>query len=155
MSEKFSAFNISELDASMHGQLGPSYSPSQMPYSQGYLVNGVLPEGSNFPKISNQYESFANQPFADQATYFVKPRYERSSVSPAGSDYRRGLNSPKFYSTGGTPPTEVFRPGSRGHRMAPQDVCHFLFPQRSVQEFALHFKKSSWASTFFRAGLPF
>jgi mRNA-binding protein PUF3 len=135
---KFSGFSLGEVDANLSQGNGASYSPSQTAsYTQGYAGNGGPHnwiDASNFAKVSNNYESFANQPFADQA-YFNKPRFERSSVSPAGSDYRRGLNSPKFY-TSGTPPAEVFRPNSRGPR-PPQDPVDLNRRLQNMQ-FAQH-----------------
>jgi mRNA-binding protein PUF3 len=125
--EKFSAFGFGgdgEPGNASQISNGPSYSPSHPNYAQhssGYQLNGGLAmwnDASNGTKGYNNYENFSNQPFADQAYFNKGGRFERSSVSPAGSDYRRGLHSPKYYSAAGTPPSEqIYRPGSRGPRM--------------------------------------
>lgn len=123
--EKFSSFGFGgdvETGSTTQVNNAISYSPSHSNYTQdksSYQLNGgpaMWNEASNAGKSYNNYESFANQPFADQ-TYFNNKggRFERNSASPAGSDYRRGLHSPKYYSAAGTPPTEqIYRPGSRG-----------------------------------------
>jgi mRNA-binding protein PUF3 len=98
-----------------------SYSPSRTNYAQHNYQptggSGMWNEMSGNSKGSHYYESFPNQPFAEQQ-YFKAHRFERGTSSPAGSDHRRALNSPKYYSASGTPPSEqAYRPVSRGPRM--------------------------------------
>ena len=128
LSEKFGAFSLGrEAEQSGVSHLNnipsTSYSPnhpnfSQQSYPSG-SASGMWGDGS---KVLNNFEPYSNQPFADQV-YFNKPapRFpERGTVSPAGSDYRRGINSPKFYPAAGTPPSgsdQIYRPGSRGPRV--------------------------------------
>jgi mRNA-binding protein PUF3 len=121
--EKFSGLGFGgEVETASASQINnPSYSPSHGNYAQSnYQLNGgsaMWNESSNNSKGYHNHDSFANQPFADQPYFNKASRFERGSISPAGSDYRRGLNSPKYYS--GTPPSEqIYRPGSRGPRMA-------------------------------------
>lgn len=99
-----------------------TYSPGHPNHTQNpYQLNGgsaMWTDISNNSKGYSNYENFTNQPFADQPYFSKTSRFERGSHSPAGSDYRRGLNSPKYYSSAGTPPSEqIYRPGSRGPRM--------------------------------------
>lgn len=101
-----------------------SQSPNQTNFAQhSYQVNGgagMWSDLSNGSKTFSNLDGYSNQPFADQVYFNKTPRFrDRGSVSPAGSEYRRGLNSPKFYSAAGTPPSgsEIYRPGSRGPRV--------------------------------------
>jgi mRNA-binding protein PUF3 len=91
---------------------------------------------NNSPKGFNSYELYSNQPFADQGYFNKAPRFgDRGSVSPAGSDNRRGLNSPKYYSNAGTPPAgsdQIYRPGSRGPRV-PQGPSELDRRLQSIQ----------------------
>jgi mRNA-binding protein PUF3 len=128
LSEKFVGFGLGRDAEQSSGfqpnnGLGAPYSPNQPNFAQ---QNYPLASGSGMwgegPKGFNNFESYSSQPFADQA-YFNKaaPRFtERNTVSPAGSDYRRGINSPKYYSAAGTPPSgsdQIYRPSSRGPRI--------------------------------------
>lgn len=68
-------------------------------------------------------EGYHEQPFAHQysgtGSFRVPRPNERSSNSPAGSDYRRGMVTP-YYAIGGTPPLDAmgpYRPASRGLRV--------------------------------------
>lgn len=118
--DKFAGLGFNDVEQTGLSQTshhtGTSYSPNHQNYAQGYQVHGSAMW--NDVKGAPNYDSFASQPFAEQ-TYFNKgPRFDRGSVSPAGSDYRRQLNSPKYY-VGGTPPLDsVYRPSSRGPRLA-------------------------------------
>ncbi|KAE8447399.1 hypothetical protein EG329_010813 [Mollisiaceae sp. DMI_Dod_QoI] len=128
LSEKFAGFGLGrEAEHSSTSQVnnnaGSSYSPNHPSFAQqNYpFANGSGTWGES-QKAFNNFETYSSQPFADQA-YFNKPtRFtERGSVSPGGSEYRRGLNSPKYYSAAGTPPSgsdQIYRPGSRGPRAA-------------------------------------
>ena len=120
------------FDGDVESTGGGSQTNNPSSYSQNnftpnnYQLNsgaGMWNEGSNGQKSFGNLENFSNQPFADQVYYSKVPRFgDRGSVSPASSDYRRGLNSPKYYSTGGTPPLgsdQIYRPGSRGPRGQP------------------------------------
>ncbi|KAG0648220.1 Pumilio [Hyphodiscus hymeniophilus] len=103
---------------------------NSVPYTQNisnfapnnYQLNGgagMWNETSNGSKSFGNAQSYSNQPFADQVYYNKAPRFgDRGSVSSAGSDHRRALNSPKYYSATGTPPLDqVYRPDSRGPRV--------------------------------------
>jgi mRNA-binding protein PUF3 len=128
LSEKLVGFSLSRdaeppTVSQLNNGLGTSYSPNHPSFTQ---QNYPLPGGSGMwgdgPKVFNNFDSYSSQPFADQA-HFNKaaPRFtERGTVSPAGSDYRRGINSPKYYSAAGTPPSgsdQIYRPSSRGPRI--------------------------------------
>jgi len=127
LSKEFAGFGFGrDTEQSQVNNHGTSYSPNHPNTAQqGYSFSGGAASGmwGEGPKAFNNYEPYANQPFADQAYFNKAPRFvERGTVSPAGSDYRRGLNSPKYYSTAGTPPSgsdQIYRPSSRGPR-APQ-----------------------------------
>jgi mRNA-binding protein PUF3 len=101
-----------------------SFSQNNTNFAQNnYQLNGgagMWNEVSTGQKSFGSLENYSNQPFADQVYYSKAPRFgDRGSVSPAGSDYRRGLNSPKYYPAAGTPPLgsdQIYRPGSRGPR---------------------------------------
>ena len=101
-----------------------SYSQNNPNFAQNnYQLNGgagMWNEISTGQKAFGNLESYSNQPFADQVYYGKGPRFgDRGSVSPAGSDYRRGLSSPKYYPAAGTPPLgsdHIYRPTSRGPR---------------------------------------
>ncbi|KAF4628065.1 hypothetical protein G7Y89_g10086 [Cudoniella acicularis] len=119
LNEKLAALGFSENDSS--GGLNATYSPNHPKFApQGFTQNGgsalwELPSG---PKGLNGHDRFPSQPFADQ-NYFKPHLGDRGSVSPAGSDYRRGFSSPKYYSAG-TPPAgtdQIYRPISRGQRI--------------------------------------
>ncbi|KAF7875133.1 hypothetical protein EAF04_002305 [Stromatinia cepivora] len=128
--EKFAGFGLTnDIDQTGASQIGnalsSSYSPTNQNFNQqAFQVNGgsaMWNDGSNGSKVNN-YDHFSNQaPFADQAYFTKGPRFDRGSVSPASSDYRRGLNSPKYFS--GTPPTgpeQIYRPSSRAGPRIPQ-----------------------------------
>ncbi|TVY83494.1 Pumilio-like protein [Lachnellula suecica] len=100
--------------------LGASYSPNNPNFNQqSFSHNGnsmwEVPSG---PK-GLTHDRYPSQPFPDQG--YFKPHFgDRGSVSPAGSDYRRGFSSPKFYPSAGTPPSgsdQMYRPVSRGQRI--------------------------------------
>lgn len=124
LSEKLSGFGIGhEAEQSTSSQVnngfGTSYSPNNPHFTpQNYPFTngpGMWGEGN---KTLNNYDAYSNTPFADQAYFNKAARFtERGSVSPAGSDYRRGGISPRYYA--GTPPVgpeQIYRPGSRGPR---------------------------------------
>lgn len=149
--EKFSGLGFGgEVESASASQMNnPAlYSPSHGNYAQSsYQLNGgpaMWNEISNNPKGYSNHDSYANQPFADQPYFSKTPRFEKGSNSPAGSDYRRGLNSPKYYSAAGTSPSEqIYRPGSRGPRMpqGPSELdrrlqnVHFAQQQNYFQHF--------------------
>lgn len=127
LSEKFGCFGLGrEAEQSGVSHLNgsnTSYSPNHPNFlPQNYPLAGTAGMWSDASKHINNFEPYTNQPFADQVS-FNKPasRFnERGTVSPAGSDYRRGINSPKYYSAAGTPPSgsdQIYRPSSRGLRI--------------------------------------
>lgn len=127
LSEKFASLGLNREEQSNASQINnnfTSYSPNNTSFAQqNYPLNGASGMWGNEVKGLNNFEAYSNQPFADQGYFNNKPssRFtERSSVSPAGSDYRQGLRSPKYYSANGTPPSgpeQAYRPVSRGARI--------------------------------------
>ena len=127
--EKFAGLrfdgDVDSTSAGSHMNNSTSYSQNNSNYAQNsYQLSGgagMWNEVSSTQKSIGNVENYSNQPFADQGYYSKVPRFgDRGSVSPAGSDYRRGLNSPKYYSATGTPPLgsdQIYRPGSRGPRV--------------------------------------
>lgn len=128
LSEKFGDFGLgreAEQAGVSHLNNVPSasYSPNHLNFSQqSYPSGGASGMWGDGSKVLNNFEPYSNQPFADQV-YFKQAasRFnERGTVSPAGSDYRRGINSPKYYPAAGTPPSgsdQIYRPSSRGPRI--------------------------------------
>ncbi|KAL2068126.1 hypothetical protein VTL71DRAFT_16224 [Oculimacula yallundae] len=130
LNDKFAGFTLgreSDQPGSSHANdnVGNSYSPNNTGFAQQVQsINGSAMWGDGpGSKAMNNYDPYSNQPFANQDYFNKSTRFtERGSVSPAGSDYRRGLSSPKYYSANGTPPSgqeQIYRPTSRGPR-APQ-----------------------------------
>ena len=127
--EKFSGLRFDgdaeSSSAAPHMNNPTAYSQSNSNFAHGnYQLNGgagMWNDTSNGSKTFGSLENYSSQPFADQAYYSKAPRFgDRGSVSPAGSDYRRGLNSPKYYPAAGTPPLgpdQMYRPSSRGPRV--------------------------------------
>jgi mRNA-binding protein PUF3 len=122
LSDKLGGFSFNREVEQPNGLVnnnGSSYSPSNQNFpQQGYPFGASSGAWNEAPKAFS-YDTHPSQPFADQAYLTKAPRFnERGSISPAGSDYRRGLNSPKYFSTNGTPSSEqVYRPNSRGPRL--------------------------------------
>lgn len=118
LNERFAKFNLSRdnnINSTQNTYLqGMSHSPNNSSFPQSLSQAPVWNDG---PKFTNQ-EPYSNQPFADQGYFNNKgQRFTNGgSSSPAGSDHRRGMNSPKYYSSNGTPPPgpeqQVFRPNS-------------------------------------------
>ncbi|QSZ36031.1 hypothetical protein DSL72_007155 [Monilinia vaccinii-corymbosi] len=131
LGEKFAGFGLTNnIDQTNTSQVSNtmtfSYSPTHQNFNQQvFQVNGgssMWNDGSTGTKFLNHYDNFSNQaPFADQGYFSKNSRFERGSVSPASSDYRRSLNSPKYFSA--TPPTgpeQIYRPSSRVGPRIPQ-----------------------------------
>ena len=143
--EKFAGLRFDgEVDSPSAGS-HKSHSQSNSNSHHNYQLNngaGMWNDPSNSSKPSGNLDNYSNQPFADQVYYSKVPRFgDRGSVSPAGSDYRRGLNSPKYYSAAGTPPLaseQIYRPGSRGPRI-PQGPSEL---DRRLQNF--HFAQQAY-----------
>jgi mRNA-binding protein PUF3 len=122
LSDRLGALGFGENDQGNSSQpnAGLAYSPNNPNFAQhSFSQNGnSLWEVPNGPK-SLTHERYTSQPFPDQG--YFKPHFgDRRSVSPAGSDYRRGFNSPKYFSSAGTPPSgsdQMYRPVSRGQRI--------------------------------------
>ena len=120
--EKFAGLRFDgDVDSTGTG----SHMNNSTSYSQNdYQLNGgvgMWNEVSSGQKSFGNLDNYSNQPFTDQGYYSKVPRFgDRGSVSPAESDYRRGFNSPKYYSATATPPLgsdQIYRPGSRGPRV--------------------------------------
>jgi mRNA-binding protein PUF3 len=132
LSEKFAGLGLSreeQSNASQGNNNFATYSPNNTSFAQqnNYQFNGTSGMWSNEAKGLDNFGEYGNQPFAEQGYFNKSSRFtERSSVSPAGSDYRRGLSSPKYYSANGTPPSDqAYRPVSRGTRIpqGPADLA--------------------------------
>jgi mRNA-binding protein PUF3 len=140
LNEKFAGLGLNrEEQSSASSQINnnfTSYSPINTSFPpQNYPFNGASGMWNTEAKGLSNFEAYANQSFADQG-YFNRPaRFtERSSVSPAGSDYRRGLGSPKYYPSTGTPPSgsdQAYRPVSRGARI-PQGPSELAARMQSI-----------------------
>jgi len=126
--ERFTGFGFGDVEQTSVSQInspGTPYSPNHPNFAhQNHQLNGgsaMWNDVTNGPKAFSNYESLPNPPFAEQACFTKAPRFgERGSVSPPGSDHRRGFNSPKYYSAAGTPPSgsdQIYRPSSRGPRI--------------------------------------
>lgn len=107
------------------------HSPNNSSFPQPQTFNkGSAPwSDGHGSKASISYDQYSTQPFAEQAAYLNNTaRFsEKVPVSPAGSDYRRGLNSPKYYPAAATPSSgqdQVYRPNSKVARIpqAPADL---------------------------------
>ncbi|KAH0543370.1 hypothetical protein FGG08_002326 [Glutinoglossum americanum] len=96
-------------DFGYHRQMHPN-----MPPNLWGLDDGTYERGQE----SFTPDGFPDNAFGDQFSGFRVPRMnnDRGTISPGGSDYRRNIHSPSYYSTGGTPPasTDPFRAPSRG-----------------------------------------
>jgi mRNA-binding protein PUF3 len=118
MREKFSGLSFS-TDGEPQSS---NYSPGPPAYTQTYQPNGLWNDAGN-TKPPQHFDSHSSHAFADQPYLGKGHRFaDRGSVSPAGSEHHRGLNSPKYYSAAATPPTgseQIYRPGSRGPRAPP------------------------------------
>lgn len=124
--DRFAGLAISRQDQSNSSQINNnhlvSYSPSSTSFpQQGYQLNAAPNMWDNDAKSFTNFDSYSSQPFAEQGYISKASRFnERSSVSPAGSDYRRGLSSPKYYTNNATSPSvsdQMYRPVSRGSRI--------------------------------------
>lgn len=173
LNEKFAKFNLSREqsnnssnNASQNNFLqGMSHSPNNPNFPQTFSQGPVW---NDTPKFNN-HEQYSNQPFADQG-YFHPSKNQRftenGSASPAGSDHRRGLNSPKYYSANGTPPSgpeQMYRPGS-GSRNPQAELdrrlqSHFaqqLFFQAQQAQFQNQFTPVyDFATQQFRPSFPY
>ena len=178
LGEKFARFGLSDGEQAGASQLnnnhGTAYSPNHPNFAQQhYQLNGgstMWNDVSNGPKTFS-YPDYSNQPFAEQAHFSKAPRFgDRGSVSPAGSDYRRGLNSPKYYPAAGTPPSgsdQIYRPSSRGPRIpqGPSELDRRLqnihFTQQQNYLYNGHFQGQYQPHAYdyppqsFRQGLPY
>ncbi|RFU25676.1 hypothetical protein B7463_g10667, partial [Scytalidium lignicola] len=129
--EKFTKFGFHDnserrVSTQMDNGIDPSYSPGHSTLPHANQLNGGSPmwtDVSGGMKTFNNYDNLSAQAFADQVNFNNKPlRFgDPGSVSPATSDYRRVMHSPKFYSVAGTPPggsEQIYRPSSRDPRMS-------------------------------------
>ncbi|KAH8683378.1 armadillo-type protein [Tricladium varicosporioides] len=116
LNEKLAAFGFG--DSGPTNGIGSNYSPNHAKFNpQSFVQNNSGPwELPTGPKGMNGHDRLNSQPFTDQG-YFKPQLGERGSASPAGSDYRRGFNSPKYHSTNTPPVGNDFRPISRGQRI--------------------------------------
>jgi len=123
--EKFAGLGFGSDTEPANASQGSNYSPSHPNYAQNYQLNGgsMWNDTNSTGKGPHSFENHPNHAFSDQSYLGKGHRFgERGSISPAGSDHHRGLNSPKYYSATATPPTgseQIYRPGSRGPRVQP------------------------------------
>lgn len=122
LSDRLGALTFGESDLGNSSQFNSSYFPNVQKatphkFSQNGNAMWEAPTGSK----GLGHERFGSQPFSELG--YFKPHFgDRGSVSPAGSEYRRGYNSPNSYHFAGTPPSglDVYRPVSRSQRLPPQ-----------------------------------
>ena len=181
--EKFARFGLKDAEQAAMSQVnnntpGTSYTPNHPNFAQQhYQVNGGLAvwnDVSTGPKTFSY--DYANQPFADQPYFSGKSSHfgGRGSISPAGSDYHRQLNSPRYRSAAGTPPSgsdHIYRPSSRGPRNPQgrgemdQRIQNMHYTQQQQQQQAYlyggHFQGQypphayDYPSQGLRSGLPY
>ncbi|KAK2628491.1 hypothetical protein QTJ16_001594 [Diplocarpon rosae] len=135
LSEKFAGFVLGrDADqatgsAEGNGTAGISYVPHPDSFpaqKQSLTTNGtpVWSDGYGARAAAHHPDPYSTQPFAEQTHLNKAGRLtEKDAVSPVGSEYRRGWNSPNYYSAAGAPPSgpdQVYQPGSRGLRGPPQ-----------------------------------
>ena len=170
LNEKFAQFNLSR-ESNNNSQntylQGMSHSPNNPNFPQSYSQASGWNDG---PKFNNQ-EQYSHQPFADQGYFNNKGQRfnDGGSASPAGSDHRRGLNSPKYYGANGTPPSgsdQVFRPGSgqrvpQGSELDRRLQHHFtqqafLYQAQQVAQFQSQYAPVyDFATQQFRPNFPY
>lgn len=128
--DKFTKFGFQDnaerrISNQLDNGIDPSYSPGHSALPLASQANGGSPmwteTSGGLKTFNNNHDNLSTQPFADQVNFNKPLRFgEAGSVSPATSDYRRAIQSPKFYSVGGTPPVapeQIYRPSSRDPRM--------------------------------------
>jgi mRNA-binding protein PUF3 len=123
LSDRFGNLELGENDHTnfQPGLSTSSFSPNNSRFAQqgnsnSHDVASPVWDLNNAPKAIS-HDRYGSQSFLDQG-YFKPNLGTRGSSSPAGSDYRRGLNSPKFYPSGTPPVDQIYgRPTSRGTRI--------------------------------------
>jgi mRNA-binding protein PUF3 len=123
--DKFASLGFSANGEPTNGSQSRHYSPGPT-FTQTYQSQ---PNGSTMwneagsVKGQQHFDNHASHNFGEQSYMNKGHRFsEKGSISPAGSDHHRGLNSPKYYPSTATPPTgsaQLYRPGSRGPRAQP------------------------------------
>ncbi|KAH8821529.1 armadillo-type protein [Xylogone sp. PMI_703] len=128
--EKFTKFGFHDsterrVSTQMDSGIDPAYSPGQSTLTHANQLNAGSPMWSDVSggmKTLGNYDNITAQPFAEQVNFNKPLRFgDPGSASPAMSDYRRVMHSPKFYSVGGTPPVsseQIYRPSSRDPRLS-------------------------------------
>ncbi|EKD14867.1 pumilio domain-containing protein [Drepanopeziza brunnea f. sp. 'multigermtubi' MB_m1] len=157
LSEKFAGFSVIREAEGYASQVnnGNAYPPNNPTLPQNHsFTQGSPPWGDGHgTKLSISYDTYSAQPFAEQATFLVNKggRFtEKGSVLSAGSEHRRGLSSPKYYSAAGTPPSgqdQVYRPNSRGAR-APQGPAEL---SRKLQDIHIQQQAHAYAHYMYNA----
>lgn len=122
--EKFTGLGFSNDGEPTNAPQSSHYSPGPPTYTQAFQPNGsTVWSDAGAVKGTQHFDTHPSHAFADQSYLAKGHRFaERGSISPAGSDQHRGLNSPKYYSAAATPPAgseQIYRPGSRGPRTQP------------------------------------
>jgi mRNA-binding protein PUF3 len=122
--EKFTGLGFSNDGEPTNAPQSSHYSPGPPTYTQAFQPNGsTVWSDAGAIKGTQHFDTHPSHAFADQSYLAKGHRFaERGSISPAGSDQHRGLNSPKYYSAAATPPAgseQIYRPGSRGPRTQP------------------------------------
>lgn len=123
--------------AQNNGSFEQQYSPTQTNFNnQSFQSNGGA-MWNDAAKSFNPYAQEYNPTLADQSYLVRAQRFgERGSASPGTSKYRRGIDSPKYYSTVGTPTEQLYRPSSQGPRIpqGPNDLDQRLQALHLVQQ---------------------
>ncbi|KAL3425466.1 hypothetical protein PVAG01_02257 [Phlyctema vagabunda] len=129
--DKFSGLAFRDMEASAsqaNTNYDSAYSPSQSNFShQNFQTNGWTDSAKGFNPYAQEYNP---PPFAEQGYGARAPRFgDRGSVSPAGSDYRRGLDSPKYSD-------QLHRPASQTQRIpqGPSDINQRLHSIHIAQQ---------------------
>ncbi|RDW70295.1 hypothetical protein BP5796_08692 [Coleophoma crateriformis] len=144
--DKLAELRFRETDTAVGAQSNSNfeqqYSPTQTNFNnQSFQSNGGA-MWNEAAKSFNPYAQEYNPTLADQSYIARAQRFgERGSASPAASEYRRGLDSPKYYSTVGTPAEQLYRPSSQGPRIpqGPNDLDQRLQALHLVQQQAYMF----------------
>ncbi|PBP17584.1 hypothetical protein BUE80_DR011693 [Diplocarpon rosae] len=133
LSDKFAGFGLgrdadqANNSAEVHSHAGVSYFPhhDHVPPKKPSFNNGTPVWSDGYgARATNHHEPYSTQPFAEQTRISKSGRFtEKDAVSPVGSEYRRGVNSPNYYAAAGAPPSgpdQVYQSGTRGPRGPPQ-----------------------------------
>jgi mRNA-binding protein PUF3 len=115
LNEKFAKFNLSREPSVSQVSFNPqgmSFSPNTPTFPPSYAQNQSWTDGQKF----GTQTPYATQQLADQGYFSKVPRFGDRG-SPAESEPRRALNSPKYHAGVGTPPADQSSRPSSGPRI--------------------------------------